>query len=118
MIDYESKLAQNRKTGSKRSYKYLKRKRVAQVNIDPLEDERGNLITGNEEKAEASSRYFGPVFTVEDMPIIDDKKAITGEDLEMIIITKVVLHKLMGLTVDKSLSPDEMHLRVLKEMAG
>ena len=60
--------------------------------------------------------------TVEDtnnMPKIDDKEAMAGEDLETIIITKqVVLGKLMGLKVDKSPGPDGMHPRVLKEMAG
>ena len=59
------------------------------------------------------------VFTVEDtnnMPKIDDRKAVAGENLETIIITKeVVLGKLMGLKVDKSPCPDGMHPRVLKE---
>eukprot|EP00061_Rhincodon_typus_P004733 g23303.t1 len=51
------------------------------------------------------------------MPIIVNKETMAGEDLEMIIITKkVMLAKLMWLKVDKSLGPDGMHLRVLKEM--
>ena len=62
------------------------------------------------------------VFTVEDtnnMPKIDDKKAMTGEDRETIKITKkIMLGKLMGLKIDKSPGPDGMHPRVLKEMVG
>ena len=68
------------------------------------------------------NRYFVSVFTVEDtnnLPKIDDRKAMAGEDLETIIVTKeIVLGKLMGLKVDKSPGPDEMHPRVRKEMAG
>ena len=52
-MDYESKLAQNIKTDSKSFYTYIKRKRVAKVNIGPLEDEKGDVITGNEKMAEA-----------------------------------------------------------------
>ena len=53
------------------------------------------------------------------MPKIDDRKAMAGENLETIIITKeVVLGKLMGLMVDKSPGSDGMHPRVLKETAG
>ena len=95
---------------------------MAKVNIGPLEDKRGDLIPGKEEMAEALNRYFVSVFTVEDtnnMPKIDDKQAMAGEDREIIIITKeVVLGKLMGLKVDKSPGPDGMHPRELKEMAG
>ena len=120
-IDYESKLAQNIKTDSKSFYKYIKQKRVAKVNIGPLEDEKGDLIIGDEDMAEELNRFFGSVFTVEDtnnMPVTDGKKAMIGEDLEMIVITKeVVMGKLMGLKVDKSPGPDGMHPRVLKEMA-
>ena len=81
---------------------------MAKVNIGPLEDEKGDVITGNEKMAEALNRYFVLVFTVEDtnnMPKIDDRKAMAGEDLKTIIITKeVVLGKLMGLKVDKFLA--------------
>ena len=72
--------------------------------------------------AEPLNRYFVSVFTVEDtnnMPKIDDKKTMAGEDLETIIITKeVVLGKLLGLKLIKSPGPDGMYPRVLKEMAG
>ena len=94
---------------------------MAQVNIGPLEDEKGDLIIGDEDMAEELNRFFGSVFTVEDtnnMPVTDGKKAMIGEGLEMIVITKeVVMGKLMGLKVDKSPGPDGMHPRVLKEMA-
>ena len=42
------------------------RKTVAKVNIGPLEDEKGDVITGNEKMAEALNRYFVSIFTVED----------------------------------------------------
>eukprot|EP00061_Rhincodon_typus_P003552 g20369.t1 len=77
---------------------------------------------GNEEIAEASNRYFVSIFPVEDtnnLPVIDDKETKEGEDLETIVIAKVVvLGKLMELKVDKSPGPDGMLPRVLKEIAG
>ena len=95
---------------------------MTKVNISPLQDEKGDFKMGNEEMAEILNRYFVLVFTVEDtnnMPKIDDRKTMAGEDLGTIIITKeVVLGKLMGLKVDKSPGPDGMHPRVPKEMAG
>ena len=39
---------------------------MAKVNIGTLEDEKGDVITGNEKMAEALNRYFMSVFTVED----------------------------------------------------
>ena len=62
------------------------------------------------------------ILTVEDtnkMPKIDDKKAMAGEDLEIIIIMKeVVLGKLMGLKVNKSPGPDGMNPSLEKRWRG
>ena len=95
---------------------------MAQVNIGPLEDEKWDVITGNEKMAEALNRYFVSIFTVGDtnnIPKIDDRMAKAGVDLETIIITReIVLGKVMVLKVDNSPGPDGMHPRVLKVMAG
>ena len=40
--------------------------KAAKVNISPLEDETGELITGNKEVAETLNKYFVSVFVVED----------------------------------------------------
>ena len=55
----ESKLAQNIKTDSKSFFKYIKQKREAKVNIGPLEDEKADLIIGDEDMAEELNRFFG-----------------------------------------------------------
>eukprot|EP00061_Rhincodon_typus_P005585 g25275.t1 len=69
--------------------------------------------------AEALNRYFVLIFTVNNLPVIDDKETRVSEDLDTIIIMKeIVLSKLMELKIDKSPSPDRMHHRVLKEMTG
>ena len=39
---------------------------MAIVNVGPLEDERGELIMGNEDIAETLNTFFVSVFTVED----------------------------------------------------
>ncbi|XP_069744188.1 uncharacterized protein [Narcine bancroftii] len=83
------------------------RKRVAQVNIAPMEDENEKLILSNEEIAEASNMLKS-----------GDRDVKGGVGLDKIILTKeIVMRKLIGLRVIKSPGPDGMHPSVLKEMA-
>eukprot|EP00061_Rhincodon_typus_P011696 g36916.t1 len=90
--------------------------------MGPLEDEKGDEISGNEEIAETLNRYFVSVFTVKDtnnLPVINDEETKVGEDLDTIIIMKeVMVDKLMELKVGKSPGLDGIHPRVLKEMTG
>lgn len=120
-IDYERNLANNIKTNSKSFYSYIKRKRVAKVNVGPLEGETGELLVGNMEMAKALNEYFVSVFTIEDtknIPTLDKQGAVGMEELNTIKITKeVVLGKLMRLKEDKSPGPDGLHPRVLREIA-
>ena len=77
---------------------------MAKVNVGPLEDEKGDLIMGNEEMAEALNKFFVSVFTVEvtsNVPKIDGR-GTGSEVLKTITITKeVVLGRLMGLKVEE-----------------
>ena len=64
---------------------------MAKVNIGPLEHEKGNVITGNEEMAEALNRYFVSDFTVEvtnNIPKNDDRKAKAGEGQKLSLSRK------------------------------
>ena len=84
----------------------------------PLEDNTGEVLMRNTEMAEALNQYFASVFKVEnneDFP----KTVVNAEQLGAITITREkVFNKLMGLKADKSLGPDGLHPRVLKELAA
>ena len=75
---------------------------------------------GYKEMAEELNSYFASVFTKEDMNNVPEvlRETCFSEELKEINISrKMVLGKLMGLKVDKSPGPDNLHPRVLKEMA-
>eukprot|EP00061_Rhincodon_typus_P015249 g42817.t1 len=72
--------------------------------------------------AEELNIYFGSVFTKEDTnqvpELLEDASFREREELREINITReIVLGKLLGLKADKSLRPDNLHPRVLKEVA-
>eukprot|EP00061_Rhincodon_typus_P017193 g45776.t1 len=78
-----------------------------------LSSGHGDNASGN---CSQSKTYSTAVEDTNNMLIIDDKEAMAGEDLEMIIITKeVVLIKLLALKIDPSPGPDGMSPRVLKD---
>ena len=75
---------------------------------------------GNKEMAEELNLYFASVFTKEDMNKVPEvlRKTHFSEELKEISIRReMILGKLMGLKVDKSPGPDNLHPRVLKEVA-
>jgi len=69
--------------------------------------------------AEELNLYFTSVFTKEDVNIVPEvlRETCFRQGLREISISKdIVLGKLMGLKVDKSPGPDNLHPRVLKEV--
>ena len=75
---------------------------------------------GNKEMAKELNLYFASVFTKEDMnniPEVLRERCFSEELKEISISREMVLGKLMGLKVDKSPGPDNLHPRVLKEVA-
>ena len=80
----------------------------------------GEFITGNKEMAEELNLYFASVFTKEDTNNVPEvlRETCFSENLKEISFSReTVLGKLMGLKVDKSPGPDNLHPRVLKEVA-
>ena len=95
---------------------------MVKTNVGALQTEMGECIIGDKEMAEQLNTYFGSVFTKEDtnqMPeMLENARFSKREELREINISREnVLGKVMGLNVDKSPGPDNLHPRVLKEVA-
>ncbi|XP_059806825.1 uncharacterized protein LOC132381440 [Hypanus sabinus] len=119
---YEGKLAKNIKEDSKSFFRYVNSKKIVKTKIGSLKTETGEFIMGNTEMADELNRYFGSVFTREDannLPDVIEAKGTRVKDelKEIYIRQETVLDRLLSLKADKSLGPDGLHPRVLKEVA-
>ena len=64
---FKEKLAGNIKNDSKSSYAYVRSKQKVRDKVEPLENNRGNLISDVFQMAEVLNEYFSSVFTTEDI---------------------------------------------------
>jgi hypothetical protein len=107
VYDYESKLAKNAKNDCKSFYKYVRSRQKKKDRVGPLMNDKGIVITDDEEAAETLNKYFGSVFTQEDKDNIPEavQMFMGGEEdrLYDVIITKEkVVKQLECLRTDKS----------------
>ena len=119
----ERTIANNAKTNPKMFWKYSQSKLKTRANIPDLEmlDESGKVVFAKDDKAKADQfqSYFGGVYTSEpdgNMPPFDERlydDAIS----ELIITDEMVLKKLKKMKINKSPGPDQIHPRVINEIA-
>ncbi|GAB0204992.1 hypothetical protein GRJ2_002964800 [Grus japonensis] len=114
----ELNLARDVKDNKKSFYRYVSDKRRTRENVDPLQNEMGDLVTQDMEKAEVLNDFFASVFTgkclshtaqVTEGKGRDWENATVGEDQVREYLRNLKVHKFMG--------PDEMHPQVLRELA-
>ncbi|GAB0207787.1 mitochondrial enolase superfamily member 1 [Grus japonensis] len=115
----EISLARDVKDNKKSFYKYVSDKRRTRENVGPLWNEMGDLVAQDMEKAEVLDDFFASVFTgkcsshtaqvTEGRHWENAEPPTVGEDQ--------VRDHLRNLKVHKAMGPDEMHPRVLRELA-
>ncbi|CAM5151080.1 unnamed protein product [Eretmochelys imbricata] len=115
----ELQLARDVKSNKKGFFRYVGNKKKAKESVGPLMNEGGNLVTEDVEKANVLNAFFASVF-INKVSSQTAALGITtwGIDGQPSVEKEVVRDYLEKLDVHKSMGPDELHPRVLKELAA
>ncbi|CAM4686112.1 unnamed protein product [Lepidochelys kempii] len=114
----ELQLARDVKSNKKGFFRYVSNKKKVKESVGPLLNEGGNLVTEDVEKANVLHAFFASVFTnkVSSQTTALGSTAWGGGDQPS--VEKEAVHDyLEKLDVHKSMGPDALHPRVLKELA-
>ncbi|GAB0198640.1 mitochondrial enolase superfamily member 1 [Grus japonensis] len=114
----EISLARDVKDDKKSFYRYVSDKRRTRENVGALQNETGDLVTQDMVKAEVLNNFFASVFTGKSLS--HTAQVTEGRDWENAEPPTVgedqVQEYLRNLKVHKSVGPDEMRPRVLREL--
>ena len=118
---YELNIANQSMSNPKVFWRFARDRLKTKIGVAPLlcnPDDPGTLRHSDEEKADILQSQFCSVFTREPEGEIPQLEPRIGERLERLVIThEWVLKALMKTNITKSCGPDELHPRMLKELA-
>ncbi|CAM5148340.1 unnamed protein product [Eretmochelys imbricata] len=112
----ELQLARDVKSNKKGFFRYVSNKKKVKESVGPLLNEGGNPVTEDVEKANVLSAFFASVFTNK----VSSQTTALGSTAwgdQPSAEEEVVRDYLEKLDKHKSMGPDALHLRVLKELA-
>ena len=119
--DLERKIAQEAKTKPKLFWSHTRRKLKTKVGVAPLlenKQDKNSLVFDDEKKANLLQKQFSSVFTKEPMENIPSIATRTETKVQHVEIkADKVSTKLKALNTNKSCGPDDIHPRLLSELA-
>ena len=120
-LQYEQKVAKQAKVNPKAFFRYTRSKMKTRDAVGVLIDENDALISTDGEIANMLNKYFGSVFTQEEMNMPPSQISFKGLDEEKLSVTEVsqedVYKLLSNLNASKSPGPDKIYPYILKILA-
>ena len=114
---FENGLVKNLKANPKAFWAYVNGKIKSTSGVGTLKGQNDSMVETDSDKADVLSSFLATTFTQEDLTTIPVSE-FEGEMLENIEFTKEeVLKRLKELDPGKSSGPDNIHPKMLKELA-